>query len=349
MKKESPTQFELNTSPFARTRVMGIVNVTPDSFSDGGKWASADAAIKRGHELMAQGADILDIGGESTRPGAQILTADEEWARIETVVAELSASYPVSVDTYHAKTAIRAVEAGAFIINDVTGGQGDPKMFDAIVSTQTNYILQHGRGNAQSMNSLANYTNVGDEVASEIRASLRKAFDAGMREDQIIIDPGFGFAKMGEDDWNLAVNMDAVMGIGLPVLVGVSRKRFLERVGTLKGGERGLTPLDRDDATAAFTSHFARMGVWAVRVHEVAASRVAVDVEEQLMLHWQMLNGIRPGAIRHEGGCCSGSVSHTDSYEVSGCCGGTGSHGVSVSRSGGALGGCGGSCGCRGH
>lgn len=261
-----------------RTLVMGIVNVTPDSFSDGGKYARAEEAIARAHALVDDGADILDIGGESTRPGATALTGEQEWERIEPVVRELVGGPAlVSVDTYHAYTARAAADAGVDIINDVTGGAGDSEMFASVAANGARYVLQHGRGTGQTMNSMAVYGDVVSEVAAELRASLDRAIAAGIQESRIIADPGFGFAKVGPQDWDLAAGIDEIIGLGFPVLVGVSRKRFLAEI---HRGSEG--PLLRDDATAALTSYFAERGVWGVRVHEVSASRSAVETVERL-------------------------------------------------------------------
>ncbi|AWE42989.1 dihydropteroate synthase [Actinobaculum sp. 352] len=256
---------------------MGILNVTPDSFSDGGAWMNVDDAISRGYELIRQGADIIDIGGESTRPGATPLSAQKEWDRIGAVVRALAQTETVvSVDTYHAHTARRAADAGASIINDVTGGAGDPSMFSAVAATGCTYIMQHMRGMPQSMDSMAEYDSVPEEVAAELAAAMERAISAGVRREQIILDPGFGFAKVAHQNWDLAAHMEAVLALGAPVLVGVSRKRFLAEV--TDGGE----PEDRDAATAALTSYFAQLGVWGVRVHDVAASRAAVLTEARL-------------------------------------------------------------------
>ena len=261
-----------------RTLVMGILNVTPDSFSDGGRWGRADVAVARGLALVEAGADLVDIGGESTRPGATPVTGAEEWERIGKVVETLvREGVTVSVDTYHADTARRAADAGVAIINDVTGGKGDPEMFAAVAASSCEYVLQHGRGDAQTMNSLAGYTNIGTEVTEELRTSVEDAVTAGISRDNIIVDPGFGFAKIGADDWNLAAHMGGVLSLGHRVLVGVSRKRFLADI---HRGAEG--PLERDDATAALTAYFAGLGVWGVRVHEVAASRAASETIARL-------------------------------------------------------------------
>ncbi|WP_241152912.1 dihydropteroate synthase [Neoactinobaculum massilliense] len=259
----------------ARTLVMGIVNVTPDSFSDGGRWLGADAAIAHGRALIAAGADILDIGGESTRPDATPVSPAEEWHRIGPVIAELAGEIPLSVDTYHAETARRAVAAGASIINDVTTGAGDPDMFATVAAAGVTYILQHGRGNARTMTSLATYHDVAAEVRSEVADAVARAVAAGVAREKIIVDPGFGFAKMAPQDWELAARIDEFLSLGR-TLVGVSRKGFLSEV------SNGAPAPQRDAATAAFSTYFAEHGVWGVRVHNVAASRAAVETVARL-------------------------------------------------------------------
>ncbi|MFT0847386.1 dihydropteroate synthase [Actinomycetaceae bacterium L2_0104] len=259
------------------TFVMGILNVTPDSFSDGGMWTDIDSAIQRGYHLMQQGADIIDVGGESSRPGALPLSSDEEWDRIGAVVRALAqAGALVSVDTYHSLTARRAVEAGAVIVNDITGGKGDTAMFSTVAALGCAYILQHTRGTPETMNSLAQYESVPREVADELAESVRRAVTLGVERSNIIVDPGFGFAKNSDHNWDLAAHLDAIKALGQPILIGVSRKRFLADVA------EGEDPRARDDATAAMTAYFAAQGVWGVRVHEVAASKAAVRTTAKL-------------------------------------------------------------------
>ena len=259
------------------TFVMGILNVTPESFSDGGMWTDIDSAIQRGYHLLHQGADIIDIGGESSRPGALPLSHEDEWDRIGAVVRALSqAGAAVSVDTYHADTARRAVEAGAVIVNDITGGKGDPAMFATIAALGCAYILQHTRGTPDTMESLANYESVAKEVAAELADSTRQAVAAGVNRSNIIVDPGFGFAKDSDHNWDLAAHLEEIEALGQPILIGVSRKRFLEEV------SEGTDPRSRDDATAALSTYFATRGVWGVRVHEVAASRAGIRTADRL-------------------------------------------------------------------
>ena len=239
------------------TFVIGILNVTPDSFSDGGAWTDIDSAVARGYRLIEQGADIIDVGGESTRPGALPLTSGEEWDRIGAVVRALAqAGIPVSVDTYHAATARLAVEAGSVIINDVTGGAGDPSMLSTVAGLGCMYVLQHMRGTPDTMNSLATYESVPGEVAAELAESIRRAVGSGIDRENIIVDPGFGFAKNADHNWDLAAHLEAVAP--------------------------DSAPQSRDDATAALTGYFASRGVWGVRVHEVAASKAAILTTERL-------------------------------------------------------------------
>ncbi|WP_235001833.1 dihydropteroate synthase [Arcanobacterium ihumii] len=257
--------------------IMGIVNVTPDSFSDGGKWDSVDAAIAHGRELITQGATILDIGGESTRPGAEHLTWETEWERICKVVEVLSQETTVSVDTYHAQTAAKAVAAGAHIVNDVTGGAGDKNMFATVADLDCSYILQHARGNSQTMNSLAVYEGpVAVVVVDELVESRDAAIEAGISSDRIILDPGLGFAKLGEQDWEILADIGMFLELGHPILIGQSRKRFLSAV------VPDSTPLERDIATATISGLLSETGVWVVRVHNVAASAQAIGVHRKL-------------------------------------------------------------------
>ncbi|MFY9263147.1 MAG: dihydropteroate synthase [Actinomycetaceae bacterium] len=255
-------------------KIMGIVNVTPDSFSDGGSWADPAAAIAHGRELMDQGATILDIGGESTRPGFTPLTPKQEWERIGEVVRVLSAEgnkrgVQVSVDTYHADTARWSVEAGAHIVNDVTGGLADPEMLSTVAGLDCDYILQHMRGDLVTMDQYATYTDVVAEVFAELKEARDRAVSAGIARERIILDPGLGFAKPGEENWVILRAIDELNDLGHRVLIGQSRKRF---IGDLVGG----VPTDRDVPTAVISGYLALHNVWATRVHNVAASVAAV-------------------------------------------------------------------------
>ena len=259
-----------------RALVMGVVNVTPDSFSDGGRWATTELAVAHGRQLIAQGADLLDVGGESTRPGARRVDPAEEQNRVLPVIRELAAAgVAVSVDTIHAATAAAAIEAGAVIVNDVSGGLADPAMAGVLADAGVVYICQHWRGDPRTMDGLTDYG--GDVLAgveAELRARLDGLADAGLADEQVVIDPGLGFAKTHEQSWRLlAATARLREDLRRPVLIGASRKRFLALA---LPDDVAADPLARDAATAATTALAAAAGAWAVRVHEVPASRDAV-------------------------------------------------------------------------
>ena len=259
-----------------RALVMGVVNVTPDSFSDGGRWATTELAVAHGRQLIAQGADLLDVGGESTRPGARRVDPAEEQNRVLPVIRELAdAGVAVSVDTIHAATAAAAIEAGAVIVNDVSGGLVDPAMAGVLADAGVVYICQHWRGDPRTMDGLTDYG--GDVLAgveAELRARLDGLADAGLADEQVVIDPGLGFAKTHEQSWRLlAATARLREDLRRPVLIGASRKRFLALA---LPDDVAADPLARDAATAATTALAAAAGAWAVRVHEVPASRDAV-------------------------------------------------------------------------
>ena len=259
-----------------RALVMGVVNVTPDSFSDGGRWVTTELAVAHGRQLIAQGADLLDIGGESTRPGARRVDLAEEQNRVLPVIRELAAAgIAVSVDTIHAATAAAAIEAGAVIVNDVSGGLADPAMACVLADAGVVYICQHWRGDPRTMDGLTDYG--GDVLAgveAELRARLDQLADAGLADEQVVIDPGLGFAKTHEQSWRLlAATARLREDLRRPVLIGASRKRFLALA---LPDDVAADPLARDAATAATTALAAAAGAWAVRVHEVPASRDAV-------------------------------------------------------------------------
>lgn len=248
--------------------VMGVLNVTPDSFSDGGQFVTTQKAIARGLEMLAEGAAIIDIGGESTRPGAERTSLEEELERTIPVVkalAELGAV--VSIDTMRTEVARAAVDVGATYINDVSGGIADPQMHATAAQIGANYILMHWRGHSIDMNSQANYGDVVAEVKSELLLQINKALAAGVSEDKLFIDPGFGFAKDTEHNWELLKRIDEIVELGYPVLVGASRKRFL-------GGD---SPSERDQATLEVTKGLIGKGIWAVRVHVVAPNKKAIS------------------------------------------------------------------------
>ena len=259
-----------------RALVMGVVNVTPDSFSDGERWATTELAVAHGRQLIAQGADLLDVGGESTRPGARRVDLAEEQNRVLPVIRELAdAGVAVSVDTIHAATAAAAIEAGAVIVNDVSGGLADPAMAGVLADAGVVYICQHWRGDPRTMDGLTDYG--GDVLAgveAELRARLDHLADAGLADEQVVIDPGLGFAKTHEQSWRLlAATARLREDLRRPVLIGASRKRFLALA---LPDDVAADPLARDAATAATTALAAAAGAWAVRVHEVPASRDAV-------------------------------------------------------------------------
>ncbi|WP_181727253.1 dihydropteroate synthase [Streptomyces sp. PT12] len=262
-----------------RCAVMGVVNVTPDSFSDGGRWFDAESAVKRGMDLVAQGADLVDVGGESTRPGATRVDEAEELRRVIPVVRELAAGgVVVSVDTMRASVAERSVEAGALLVNDVSGGRADARMVPVVAAAGVPFVVMHWRGQSVDMNDRAVYGDVVTEVVAELRESLDRAVAGGIAADRLIADPGLGFAKRAEHDLALVAAAARLRAeLGRPLLIAASRKRFLGRVLSEPGG----TPppaRERDAATAAVTALAARAGAWAVRVHEVAASADAVRV-----------------------------------------------------------------------
>ncbi|MEU0659027.1 MULTISPECIES: dihydropteroate synthase [Streptomyces] len=263
---------------FDRCAVMGVVNVTPDSFSDGGRWFDTTAAIKHGLELVAQGADLVDVGGESTRPGATRVDEEEELRRVVPVVRGLSAEgVAVSVDTMRASVARRAVEAGAILVNDVSGGLADPGMVPAVAAAEVPFVVMHWRGFSKDMNSLAVYDDVVAEVVGELRTRMEAVVEGGVDPERIVVDPGLGFAKAAPHDLALVAHLADLRALGRPLLVAASRKRFL---GHVLAGEGSAPPpaRERDAATAAVSAIAAYEGAWAVRVHEVRATADAVRV-----------------------------------------------------------------------
>jgi dihydropteroate synthase len=255
-----------------RICVIGVLNVTPDSFSDGGRHDSVDAAVEHGLALRAAGADLVDVGGESTRPGAQRISADEELRRVKPVISTLAAhGVPVSVDTYRAAVAEAALGAGASVVNDVSGGLGDADMAAVVRAAGCPWILMHWRGHSDRMQDLAHYDDVVREVHAELMARVDAAVAAGVDADRLVIDPGLGFAKTGAHNWALLAALDRFVGTGLPVLVAASRKSFLGRL--LAAADGTPRPVgEREDATVAISTHCAQQGVWGVRVHDVRAS-----------------------------------------------------------------------------
>ncbi len=261
-----------------RTLVMGILNVTPDSFSDGGRWAHTDAAVERGRQLHADGADLVDVGGESTRPGAGRIPADEELGRVLPVVQGLvAAGVPTSIDTMRAEVADACVSAGAVLVNDVSGGRADPGMLPWLATCDVPFVAMHWRGPSDVMEDLATYDDVVFEVCEELAARLDALAQAGVDPDRVVLDPGLGFAKRSPHNWEILRHLDALAQLGRPLLVGASRKRFLGDL--LADGTGEPRPFEgRDAAGDAVTALVAMAGVWGVRVHEVRASRDAVLV-----------------------------------------------------------------------
>jgi len=272
-----------------RCLVMGVVNVTPDSFSDGGSWLDPVAAIGHGRELAAEGADIVDVGGESTRPGAQRVPVDEELRRVLPVVTELAAAGRyVSIDTLRAEVASQALRAGARMVNDVSGGLADPEMTAVVAAAGVPYVMAHWRGHSSDMYGRASYTDVVAEVRSELAQRVTAALAAGLDPAQIIVDPGIGFAKVAEQNWALLASVGQLGSLPghqarFPVLVGASRKSFLGRLLAGPDGQPRL-PAASDDATIALTALAAAAGAWCVRVHAVPGNADAVRVAGR----WQL-------------------------------------------------------------
>ena len=262
--------------------VMGVVNVTPDSFSDGGQWFEPSAAVAHGRELREQGADILDIGGESTRPGAERPSLDEELRRVVPVVTALAADgATVSVDTMRASVAAAALEAGAALVNDVSGGLADPEMAGVVAAAGVPFIAMHWRGHSVDMQARATYDDVVADVCAELAGRAESLVAQGISADRLVLDPGFGFAKTAAHNWSLLKRLDEVIALGHPVLVGTSRKAFLGRLG-LPDGAEPRPPLDRDVQTAATSVHAAMMAAWAVRVHHVPSTLDALRVAQAI-------------------------------------------------------------------
>ena len=254
------------------TLVMGILNVTPDSFADGGRYSTTDLALKRAEEMMSEGVEIIDVGGESTKPGADRITQAEEVARVIPVIKELAKKdTPISIDTTRASVAEQAIKLGVSYVNDVSGGLADPEMYKLIAKhPKVQYIIMHWRAHSKTMQDHAIYKDVVKEVKEELEERIEDAIKAGVNPDQIIIDPGLGFAKLPEHNWELLRNIDRIALLGYPILIGASRKRFL---GELTGSSN---PDDREAASIAVTAMVAKQGVWGVRTHSVKPHRDAI-------------------------------------------------------------------------
>lgn len=261
-----------------RCVLLGVLNVTPDSFSDGGRWFDVDAAVAHGRELVADGADLVDVGGESTRPGAERVGPQEESRRVLPVIRELaSGGVAVSIDTMRASVAQAALDAGAVMVNDVSGGHADEAMPTLLAEAAVPCVAMHWRGHSAGMDERTGYRDVVSEVLDELSRTVDMLTAAGVRDDRIVIDPGIGFAKTAEHNWQLLASVDRLIGWGLPVLIGASRKRFLGSLLAAPDGEPVPTD-DRDAATAAVSALMAAAGVWGLRVHDVRASADAVRV-----------------------------------------------------------------------
>ncbi|MFC5065663.1 dihydropteroate synthase [Actinomycetospora atypica] len=263
---------------------MGVLNVTPDSFSDGGRWLRYEDAVAHGVALAERGATYVDVGGESTRPGAERIDAATEIERVVPVIGDLaSRGVRVSIDTTRAEVATKAIEAGAELVNDVSGGLADPHMARVVAETGAGWVLMHWRGPSSRMQNLASYEDVVGEVLAELIEQIDKAVLAGVDPERLVVDPGLGFAKTAAHNWQLLRKLDVFTSLGFPVLVGASRKRFL---GALLADDDGTPrpPDGREAATAAVSALAANAGAWGVRVHEVGASLDAVAVAAAW--HW---------------------------------------------------------------
>jgi dihydropteroate synthase len=261
-----------------RCLVMGVLNVTPDSFSDGGRYLDPDRAVEHGLRLAAEGADLVDVGGESTRPGADRPSAQQETDRVVAVVAALAArEVLVSVDTMRASVAQAAVEAGAVLVNDVSGGRADPDMFATVARLGTPYVLMHWRAHSATMAEHSHYDDVVEDVAAELGVQLDAALEAGIAPGRIALDPGIGFSKTAEQNWQVLAATEQLHALGHPLLIATSRKRFLGQLLAAPDGSP-RPPLQREDATTATSALAAAAGAWCVRSHTVRGTRDAVEV-----------------------------------------------------------------------
>ena len=280
--ERSPRRSRSRSTAAARPVVLGILNVTPDSFSDGGRHGDVDSAVDFATRLVEAGADVIDVGGESTRPGADRIPVDEEQRRVLPVVRELAArGIPVSIDTMNSWTAGAAVELGAAIVNDVSAGTADADMPRVVAELGVMFVAMHSRGPSSTMDTRAVYRDIVADVRRELELRVAHLISQGVDPDLIVVDPGLGFAKNAEQNWALLGALRSVGALGHPVLVGASRKRFL---GELLPD--GAPPSRRDAATAVISALAAEAGVWGVRVHDVEATRSALDV-------WCAMNGGR--------------------------------------------------------
>jgi len=273
-----------SSAPKVKPLVMGVLNVTPDSFSDGNQYNSVASAVDHAKLLVLAGAQIIDIGGESTRPGAERVSVEEEQARVIPVIkaiAELQLGVQISIDTMNANTAELALANGANIINDVSGGLADDEMFSVAAKSNAVIVLSHWRGHSDIMNTMAAYQNVAEEVANELQQRVDAAISAGIKREKIVVDPGLGFAKDMKQNWQLVARLDEIEKLGLPILVGASRKRFI--AGALDEEEPNSVSHERRDvATAVLTALLMQRKLWGVRVHNVLATVDAISIVSAL-------------------------------------------------------------------
>jgi dihydropteroate synthase len=276
-----PSGLPENLQKLDRTLVMGVLNVTPDSFSDGGRFNDAQIATNHALQMIKDGADIIDIGGESTRPGSERISVQEELDRVLPVISALADSgIALSIDTMRPEVARAAIAAGACMINDVSGGKSDPEMLEYASSLNSPYILMHWRGPSNIMNTLTDYQDVVADVTAEISQQVDVAVAAGIARERIVIDPGIGFAKTVDQNWPILKHLDVLEGLGLPILMGASRKKFLGELLAKDGVPRDSD--ERESATAAISTLMAARGLWAVRVHDVKSSSDAIAVVDRI-------------------------------------------------------------------
>ena len=276
-----PIGLPENLRNLDRTLVMGVLNVTPDSFSDGGRFNDQMIATNHALQMVQDGADIIDIGGESTRPGSDRITVKEELDRVLPVISALANSgVAISIDTMRAEVASAAIDAGACMINDVSGGKSDPEMLSYVATLNVPYILMHWRGPSNIMNTLTDYNDVVADVTREVSNQVDVAVAAGIARERIAIDPGIGFAKTVDQNWPILKHLEVLEGLGLPILMGASRKKFLGELLAKDGVARDSD--ERESATTAISTLMAARGIWAVRVHEVKASSDAIGVVDRI-------------------------------------------------------------------
>ena len=276
-----PSGLPENLRNLDRTLVMGVLNVTPDSFSDGGRFDDTEIAISHALQMIEDGADIIDIGGESTRPGSERISVQVELDRVLPVIAGLvNSGVAISIDTMRAEVARAAIETGACMINDVSGGKSDPEMLSYVSTLTVPYILMHWRGPSNIMNTLTDYNDVVADVTAEISKQVDVAVAAGIARERIAIDPGIGFAKTVDQNWPILKHLEVLEGLGLPILMGASRKKFLGELLAKDGVARDSD--ERESATTAISTLMAARGLWAVRVHDVKPTRDAIAVVDRI-------------------------------------------------------------------